>query len=77
MTQAFLMKTGQGRAKGKESVELDAEFEAELADVLAQVLLLGNHYDLDLQQAIEEKWLAWNPEWPGSRAVVNDQAEPE
>lgn len=63
LTQAFLMKTGQGRDKGQTLEQLDAVFRAELADVLSQVLLLARHYEVDLEPEIEAKWLRWNPDW--------------
>jgi hypothetical protein len=31
--------------------------------VLSQVLLLTRHHDVDLQAAVEEKWLRRNPDW--------------
>ena len=65
LTQAFLMKTGQSRAKGKSESELHASLEQELADVLAQTLILGQHYGINMQQAVERKWLAWNPHFRG------------
>ncbi|MFE4966189.1 MazG nucleotide pyrophosphohydrolase domain-containing protein [Streptomyces sp. NPDC056660] len=61
LTQAFLMKTGQSRDKGRSAAELDADFRAELADVLCQVLLLARHHGIDLDAAVAEKWLVWNP----------------
>jgi NTP pyrophosphatase (non-canonical NTP hydrolase) len=60
LTQAFLMKTGQARDKGHSAVELDNDFRAEVADVLCQVLLLARHHGIDLEDAVAEKWLAWN-----------------
>ncbi|WP_372498032.1 MazG nucleotide pyrophosphohydrolase domain-containing protein [Sinomonas terrae] len=61
LTQAFLMKTGQARVKGQSDSDLEASLEAELADVLAQALLIGHHFGIDMEQAVERKWLAWNP----------------
>ncbi len=62
LTQAFLSKTGQGRAKGRTPEELAAVFRAELADVLGHVLLLARHEGVDLQAEIEAKWLSRNPD---------------
>jgi NTP pyrophosphatase (non-canonical NTP hydrolase) len=59
LTQAFLMKTGQARDKGRTSAELDAGFRAELADVLCHVLLLARHHGVDLDAAVADKWLVW------------------
>ena len=62
LTQAFLMKTGQARDKGRSAVELDDDFRAEVADVLCQVLLLARHQGIDLEAAVAEKWLVRNPQ---------------
>lgn len=59
LTQAFLMKTGQARDKGKTSAELEADFRSELADVLSQVLLLTRHHHVDMEVAVADKWLVW------------------
>lgn len=61
LTQAFLTKTGQARYKSQTESEVDAGFEAELADVLAQALLLAQHFGIDSEKAIARKWLVWNP----------------
>jgi NTP pyrophosphatase (non-canonical NTP hydrolase) len=61
LTQAFLMKTGQARSKGRTDSEIEASFEAELADVVAQALLLAQHFGIDMEKAIDRKWLVWNP----------------
>ena len=63
LTQAFLRKTGQGRAQGLSPEELHQSFGAELADVLGHVLLLARHEAIDLQAEVEAKWLARNPDW--------------
>lgn len=61
LTQAYLARTGQARDKGRTSVELDADFRAELADVLAQVLLIAHRFGVDLTNEVEHKWLVWKP----------------
>lgn len=66
LTQAFLMKTGQARHKGKTSNELEAGFRSELADVLCQALLLARHHDIDLEAAVADKWLVWSSDQPPS-----------
>lgn len=63
LTQAFLRKTGQARAKGLSAEQLQTSFQAELADVLGQVLLLAHHESIDLQAEVEAKWLSRNPDW--------------
>ena len=57
LTQAFLMRKGQARAKGLTPQELDANFRAEVADVLCQLLLLARHHDVDVAAEVERKWL--------------------
>ena len=57
LTQAFLMRSGQARAKGLTPEELDANFRAEIADVLCQLLLLARHHDVDVPAELERKWL--------------------
>jgi NTP pyrophosphatase (non-canonical NTP hydrolase) len=63
LTQAFLMRAGQARAKGLSPAELEREFRAELSDVLAQVLIMARHFDVDVQGELERKWLSKNPDW--------------
>lgn len=58
LTQVFLMRTGQARDKGHTAAELDRAFRAELADVLAQVLVMARHHDVDLEAEVDRKWLA-------------------
>jgi NTP pyrophosphatase (non-canonical NTP hydrolase) len=57
LTQAFLMQSGQARAKGLTPDELAANFRSEIADVLCHVLLLARHHNVDLPSEIERKWL--------------------
>ena len=57
LTQAFLMRTGQARSKGQTPDQLDANFRAEIADVLCQLLLMARHFDVDLEDEVERKWL--------------------
>jgi NTP pyrophosphatase (non-canonical NTP hydrolase) len=61
LTQAFLARSGQGRDKGLDEEQLDDEFRAELADVLAHVLLIARRFDVDLDDEIRRKWLVWKP----------------
>jgi NTP pyrophosphatase (non-canonical NTP hydrolase) len=63
LTQAFLMRAGQARDKGLSPAELDRDFRAELSDVLAQVLIMARHFDVDVQSELEHKWLSKNPDW--------------
>ncbi|MBB5776796.1 MazG nucleotide pyrophosphohydrolase domain-containing protein [Nonomuraea jabiensis] len=59
LTQAFLMRSGRARTKGRTADELDAGFREELADVLCHVVLLAHHHGVDLEAEVARKWLAW------------------
>lgn len=61
LTQAFLRRAGQARANGRSPEQLNADFEAELADVLCHTLLLAHRHGVDLEAAVERKWLVWPP----------------
>ncbi|MEV0623104.1 pyrophosphatase [Nonomuraea sp. NPDC050404] len=70
LTQAFLMLTGRARTKGRTGEELDADFRAELADVVCHALLMARHHGVDLEAEIARKWLAWaRPEEAGPQAA--------
>ena len=58
LTQAYLAATGQARAKGRTPEELRTAFADEAADVLAHVLLLARHHDIDLEDVVQRKWLS-------------------
>ena len=57
LTQAFLMCRGQARSKGLTPDEMAANFRAEIADVLCQLLLMARHHDVDVAAEVERKWL--------------------
>ena len=57
LTQAFLMRTGQARSKGRTPEELEDNFRAEFADVLCQLLLMARHHGVDVAAEVERKWL--------------------
>lgn len=59
MTQAYLARAGQTRDKGRSAAERDDDFKAELADVLAHVLLIAHRFDVDLVEEVARKWLVW------------------
>jgi NTP pyrophosphatase (non-canonical NTP hydrolase) len=61
LTQAYLARAGQARDKGRTGAELDQDFRSELADVLAQVLLIARRFDVDLTAEVDRKWLVWKP----------------
>ncbi|WP_420364440.1 pyrophosphatase [Curtobacterium sp. L3-7] len=61
LTQAYLARAGQARDKGRTSEELESDFRSELADVLAQVLLIARRFDVNVADEVARKWLVWKP----------------
>lgn len=61
LPRAHLARAGQARDKGRSTAELEGDFRAELADVLAQVLLIARRFDVDLPAEVAKKWLVWKP----------------
>ncbi|MCA5892629.1 pyrophosphatase [Isoptericola sp. NEAU-Y5] len=59
LTQAYLARSGRSRDRGEGEGAVDAAFRAELADVLAQLLLVARRFDVDLEAEIERKWFRW------------------
>jgi NTP pyrophosphatase (non-canonical NTP hydrolase) len=59
LTQAYLQATGQGRDKGRSAAELREDLEAEVADVLAMLLLFARHHGVDVDDALQRKWMAY------------------
>src|SRR3989339_571342 len=68
LIQSYLMMTGQGRQKDKSPEQITAEFKKEMADVFCHVLLLAEHYHIDLEKEVAEKWLVWNQPIPQDQA---------
>ena len=62
LTQAYLARSGQSRSKGRSAAEVEQAFTPEVADVFAQVLLIAERFNIDLQTEIDRKWLVWKPE---------------
>lgn len=58
MTQAYLTKTGRSRRAASDG---DAQLAAETADVLCQLLLFARAAGVDLDAAVRDKWLKWEP----------------
>ncbi|MEK8227188.1 pyrophosphatase [Oerskovia sp. M15] len=74
LTQAFLTVTGRTRprvtpgAGGAVPDDGRAALAAEVADVLAHLLLLARSQGVDVERALEEKWLVWEGSSGGERA---------
>ena len=60
LIQAHLMLTGQARQKGKSKEEIREELEKEIADVFGMFLLLAKYNNVDMEKALEKKWLVWS-----------------
>jgi NTP pyrophosphatase (non-canonical NTP hydrolase) len=60
LIQSYLMLSGKARAKGKSAEEIQTDFRKEVADVFCQTLLLARFYSIDVEKAVEEKWLRWS-----------------
>lgn len=58
MTQAWLTKTGRSRRNDEEGA---AHLPAEVADVFCQLLLFARAAGVDLDAAVRDKWLRWEP----------------
>ncbi|MEM0900020.1 MAG: pyrophosphatase [Pseudomonadota bacterium] len=56
---AYLRMTQRGRQKGASLNEIRLEFESELADCLAQIVLIAERFEVDLDGAIERKWFQY------------------
>ncbi|ROS76818.1 MazG nucleotide pyrophosphohydrolase domain-containing protein [Cellulomonas sp. PhB143] len=61
LTQAYLSLTGRSRVRETDgdASGMEESFRAEVADVLAQLMLLARRFDVDLDEALERKWFRW------------------
>jgi NTP pyrophosphatase (non-canonical NTP hydrolase) len=60
LVQAWLAKTGRQRDKGHTAEEIDRRFALELADAIGMLLALAEATGVDVERAIDEKWLVWD-----------------
>lgn len=58
MTQTWLTRTGRSR---RDEADGEAQLPAEVADVLCQLLLFARAAGIDLDAAVRDKWLHWEP----------------
>ncbi|KRC42869.1 MULTISPECIES: MazG nucleotide pyrophosphohydrolase domain-containing protein [Oerskovia] len=76
LTQAYLAASGRTRPRVASEGEVPdggrAALAAEVADVLAHLLLLARSQGIDVERAVREKWLVWEGEVGGE---VDVQAE--
>jgi NTP pyrophosphatase (non-canonical NTP hydrolase) len=59
LTQAFLTMSGRSRDRGLSEGEIRDAFRGEVADALAQLLLVARRFDVDLTEELERKWFRW------------------
>jgi len=59
LTQAFLNLSGRSRDRGLSDDETRDAFRGEVADALAQLLLVARRFDVDLTEELERKWFRW------------------
>lgn len=59
LTQAFLTMSGRSRDRGLSEEEIRDAFRGEVADALAQLLLVARRFDVDLTEELERKWFRW------------------
>lgn len=60
LAQAYLATTGRQRDKGHSPEEIERRFSLELADALGMLLALAEATGVDIEQAIDDKWLIWD-----------------
>jgi len=59
LSQAWLVASGQGRDRDRTSDEQRRAVAAECADVVAMALLTAHRMGVDVEAALEDKWLPW------------------
>ncbi len=59
LTQIHLSNSSRGRNRGVVPEQLQTDFADELSDVIGQVLLIANHYNIDIEEALERKWFRY------------------
>ncbi len=60
LAQAWLAKTGRQRDKGLSTDEIEERFALELADSIGMLLALAQHTGVDVERAMDAKWLVWD-----------------
>lgn len=58
MTQAYLASTGRSRRAPEDG---ETALPQEVADVFCQLLLFARAAGVDVDRAVREKWLVWEP----------------
>ncbi|MGI5189525.1 pyrophosphatase [Promicromonospora sp. CA-289599] len=77
LTQAFLNLSGRSRDRGQSDDETRDAFRGEVADALAQLLLVARRFDVDLTEELERKWFRWRHlVQPEDTAGIRDVGDP-
>jgi NTP pyrophosphatase (non-canonical NTP hydrolase) len=77
LTQAFLNLSGRSRDRGLSGDETRDAFRGEVADALAQLLLVARRFDVDLSEELERKWFRWRHlVQPEDTAGIRDVGDP-
>jgi NTP pyrophosphatase (non-canonical NTP hydrolase) len=66
LTQVQLARTGRGKDRGWDAEEVERRLTEEVADVLGHVLLLARRHGVDVEAAMDAKWLQWERLYPSS-----------
>jgi NTP pyrophosphatase (non-canonical NTP hydrolase) len=59
LTQKFLMMSGRARDKGLTREQIREEFADEVADTFCLTVLLAAHFDIDIVDAVSNKWFRY------------------
>jgi len=77
LTQAYLNVSGRSRDRGWSDEETREAFRGEIADALAQLLLVARRFDVDLTEELERKWFRWRHlVEPEDTAGIRDVGDP-
>lgn len=59
LSSVYLKLSQRGRINNQTHSELEKNFQDELADVLAFVLLFARHKNIDIENALKQKWFKY------------------
>ncbi len=59
LTKAYLSLQKQSRIKDKSTLELRKDLADEIADVFSQTLLIARYHNIDIEKAVQNKWLKY------------------
>jgi NTP pyrophosphatase (non-canonical NTP hydrolase) len=59
LTAAYLKLTQRARVGSNSRADLDTNLQDEIADVVAMTLLFARHRNIDVEQALKDKWFRY------------------